>query len=1694
MKRNISRLTLLSCLAALLTVASPAVAVMNDYCIQPPFINAPIQPNLLLLIDNSASMFDLAYVDEGNKSNGTFIREPYYCYDQTFSSTREGGYEGYFNKTANYQYDFSTGYFTEVGSVPTTCSMAEGGTVMCKKIDGILLVNIDTGDSTKPRYFYATGSYLNWLTASKFDIEKKVLTGGKYVDKACYDNTGKRTDRACLSNTDCKDGETCTDVTNFLQPESRGCVGQGFVKEANKSDFVNFTGCLENPNDALGLTFVVQGPDAPYNPSAPSQGGQTYINIFKGNYNQCNCQDAINALVTGGNADIKKSVDLCLASTGVANGYCQKNTTMSCATSSDCLVSTTQGKCSGDGSALSCMADADCNVKIKGKYYDYAPCTGAVVGTDNGPCVLPPQSAQTKTKVSFAQSMQACWQYREGKGIGIDDINTVRNQCTDIYASLYTCSNNHKKICTADADCGGGTCMNGPTSIVPGNPGLLCSQDYEGQYYEKVSGAWLLKAGVTTTQMIETHEKFCNDFNKPNVTDPTDAPSDTALYDNVPAILSGIGVEGQLGESVARLAVRIASVTAPTRLIQSYADRIRFGVMEFNFNGSASETATVGIPKVCSNDPFLVCTDNVDCGDGNTCQATTAGTNNFDGGKISSEIGRGTCSATTTTECATDFNCPSGEHCVPAGVGSHGIDKSPIDVIDKLRAATWTPFSEAFYNAIGYFAKDLTTDPSGKTSRSDLRLSSDETKSFKLTMNPVQYRCQSNNILIISDGMSTADQNSSVNSLAQLYTAAGGETGACSQYAGSKNLDNLAWLAHNRDIQEFSTSTASTKVPSEISHGINTYVVFTGASNGQAGECNSETLMYQTALKGRSVKEGQTVLFKAERFDELETQLKNVFDSVANTTASGTAASILSNSEGSGASILQAVFYPKKIFANDTSAYWLGEMQNLWYYIDPNIGKSTVREDTDYDGSTRKLNLLNDKVVEFYFDNTDSKTYAKLTQDTNGDGAGDGTPKTGVDPDDIKSIWRAGNQLWSRDLTSSPRNIVTSCLKDTCAENEKIMAFSTGNASTLRPYLDVTDDTKAANVIQYVHGVDVSGFRSRTVTTKNFLTGNIESHVWKLGDIISSTPRILSPLRLNTYHLSLPSGYNDASYASFLGSNEYKKRNLAFVGANDGMLHAFRLGTMDVRASGFTKATLTGSDIGKEVWAFIPKHTLPYIKYLTTDDYSHLFFVDGPTLIFDASIGVINGCTDYWDCVKPPKVVDENKNLDSTKNPWRTILIGSMGLGGAAKSALASCTADLTGDGVLDGKDCVKTPITDPKAGTEGFGYSSYFAFDFTDQDDPKLLWEFSDPNLGFSTTGPAIIRVGDPMKNGKWFAVFASGPTGPIDTGTHQFLGRSDQPLRLFVVDLVTGELATIEKTADNKTIDNAFAGSLVGSAIDTDRWNSMSTGLYKDDTLYFGYVQKDTTAGTWTKGGVLRLMTGDNPDPTKWKLSPVIEDTGPVTSAIGRLQDRKNKNLWLYFGTGRYFFKKTTDNQTDDFGTQQALYGIKEPCYMSSNALDGSCTTTVKKSELTDQTTDVADDLDVSGTRGWFIKLDNAGGGYGAERVVSDPTTLTNGLVLFTSFSPTGDPCGFGGNSYLWALKYNTGYQGPVKALEGKVLIQLSTGAFVEKDLSTTFTDKEKRRSGGAMQGKPPGDQNLVITKSANRPVKKILHIRER
>lgn len=120
----------------------------------------------------------------------------------------------------------------------------------------------------------------------------------------------------------------------------------------------------------------------------------------------------------------------------------------------------------------------------------------------------------------------------------------------------------------------------------------------------------------------------------------------------------------------------------------------------------------------------------------------------------------------------------------------------------------------------------------------------------------------------------------------------------------------------------------------------------------------------------------------------------------------------------------------------------------------------------------------------------------------------------------------------------------------------------------------------------------------------------------KLGDIVNSAPYYSpDPGKLNQ-------GYGTTEYSTFI-AGKTTRTPLVYVGANDGMLHAFDAAT------------------GVEKFAYIPASVYPNLINLTKTTYDHQYFVDGKLNEGDAYLS----------------------------GAWKTILVGTTGAG--AKSVFA---------------------------------------------------------------------------------------------------------------------------------------------------------------------------------------------------------------------------------------------------------------------------------------------------------------------------------------------------------------------------------------------------------------------------------------
>jgi len=179
-----------------------------------------------------------------------------------------------------------------------------------------------------------------------------------------------------------------------------------------------------------------------------------------------------------------------------------------------------------------------------------------------------------------------------------------------------------------------------------------------------------------------------------------------------------------------------------------------------------------------------------------------------------------------------------------------------------------------------------------------------------------------------------------------------------------------------------------------------------------------------------------------------------------------------------------------------------------------------------------------------------------------------------------------------------------------------------------------------------------------------------------------------------------------------------------------------------------------------------------------------------------------------------------------------------------------------------------------------------------------------------------------------------------------------------------------------------------------------------------------------------------------------------------VAKLQDRANGKLWLYFGTGRYFYKNSTE--IDDSGSSRRLYAVQDPCYdAATNKILPSCTTTVAATDLDDQTTSPSATLAAS-KKGWYINLDDdsLGDGYSSERVITDPVASTSGTVFYTTFRPKPMSAVYGRQFvYLGTKLCNGGAPAP-NTMKGKIMVQVINWCICRGvSMSQIFTDKEKQ-----------------------------------
>lgn len=300
--------------------------------------------------------------------------------------------------------------------------------------------------------------------------------------------------------------------------------------------------------------------------------------------------------------------------------------------------------------------------------------------------------------------------------------------------------------------------------------------------------------------------------------------------------------------------------------------------------------------------------------------------------------------------------------------------------------------------------------------------------------------------------------------------------------------------------------------------------------------------------------------------------------------------------------------------------------------------------------------------------------------------------------------------------------------------------------------------------------------------------------------------------------------------------------------------------------------------------------------------------------------------------------------------------------------------------------------------GTTGAGGKSVFALDVTNPSNMSsnsVMWEFSHPSMGYTMGQPALVALPN-----KKFGVIVS-------SGYHD-----SQPAngKVWILDAEDGSII--------REITLPTTGNL-GSplASDTD-YNQVADRVYVADTL----------------GNLWRIdLTGSNPSswsiPSSLGSDPLFiaknasNQRQAITAPLSSAFNDKNEHM-VFFGTGSFY--RNGDNEIPQSPSVDTFYGIID----RGTAIDGRGNllkqAVIKEDTVNGNQVRAITNNAITTQTGWYLDLGwiEGTGATGAkgERVISKATLRTD-RVIFTTMTPSADPCAFGGTSFTMAVGLSSG-----------------------------------------------------------------------
>lgn len=535
----------------------------------------------------------------------------------------------------------------------------------------------------------------------------------------------------------------------------------------------------------------------------------------------------------------------------------------------------------------------------------------------------------------------------------------------------------------------------------------------------------------------------------------------------------------------------------------------------------------------------------------------------------------------------------------------------------------------------------------------------------------------------------------------------------------------------------------------------------------------------------------------------------------------------------------------------------------------------------------------------------------------------------------------------------------------------------TGSVSTLPNAYGAT--YSAADIVNYLRG-------DQSRETGRPGTGNtLRARTAVLGDIINSEPIIASPrsdFGYGSHSAGMFSGY--AGETGYLAQKQ-SRPTMVYVGANDGMLHAFNGDTVPCQAD--PEVACAGNGAGVEEFAFIPQESLRRMGELALPDalYEHRYYVDGQITVTDAKDG----------------------------GTWKTVLAGAMGGGGRSVFAL-----DVSNPGSF-GNNSVLWELNSSVDQDIGNVYGRPLLLPL-ENDRWGVLFgngyggNTSDPSLyvvdAFSGQQIAKLRAND----GNPATTSGTPISNWICTVTGLLCARTDHPFNGL------GQVTAIDRDGNGKA-DTVYGGDLQGNVWKFDLSNTnagswaVALGGQPLVTAIASNGQRQPVtggirvsagpgAGVMVYFGTGRyFVDGDNDipqNPDVQSLYGVFDNGTPVVIANAAAKDTALQRQWIQA-------EVDTNIDTDGDGTADTLTTTRN---LSRNRVSY---------------------YGANAKRGWYLDLvvnNEAGNASGTgfapdgERFIATPR-IQSGRVFYTTFSPTGDSCDPGGTNIVYALDLLSG-----------------------------------------------------------------------